>query len=50
MQSIAIGVGIDRNRLDTHLTGRLDNPTRYLTAICDQDFIKHMQTLQCADS
>ena len=45
MQGIAVSIGINGNGFDAHLLSRLDYPACYLTAICDQDFVKHMQTL-----
>jgi hypothetical protein len=41
MQRVAIGIRIDRYRLDAHLARRLDDATGDFTAVCDQDFLKH---------
>jgi hypothetical protein len=39
MQRIAIGVGIDGDRLDAHLAGGLDDPAGDLAAIGDQNLV-----------
>ena len=36
-----ISVGIDRHRLDTHATGRLDHPAGDFATIGDKDFLEH---------
>ena len=41
MQRVAVGVGIDRDRLDTHLARGLDDPAGDLAAIGDQDALEH---------
>ena len=41
MQGIAIGVGIDRHRLDAHPAGGLDDPASDFAAIGDQDTLEH---------
>ncbi len=41
MQAVPVGVGVDRNRLDAHLAGRLDDAAGDLAAIGDQDFLEH---------
>ena len=45
MQGIAIGIGIDSHGLDTHLARGLDHAAGNLTAVCNQDFVKHVQIL-----
>jgi len=37
MQRVAIGLRINRNRLDPHAAGSLDDPAGDLAAICDQN-------------
>jgi hypothetical protein len=41
MQGVAVGFGIDGNRLDPHAAGSLDDPAGDLAAVCDQDFLEH---------
>ncbi len=41
VQGIAIGVRIDRHRLDAHLARRLDDAAGDFAAVCDQNFLKH---------
>ena len=41
MQRVAVGVGIDRNRLDPHFAGRLDNAAGNFAPVGDQDFLEH---------
>jgi hypothetical protein len=41
MQRIAIDFGINRDRLDTHLSRRADDAHRNLAAIRDKDPFKH---------
>jgi hypothetical protein len=41
VECIAVGLGIDRDRLYSHATGSLDNPAGDLAAICDQDSFEH---------
>ena len=43
MQGIPVGIGIDSDGLNAHLARGLDNAARNLTAVCDQDFVKHLQ-------
>ena len=42
MQRVLVGVGIDRDRLDAHLAGGLDDAAGDLAAIGDQDFLEHL--------
>src|ERR1700730_1819633 len=42
VECVAIGLGIDRDRLYSHAAGRLDNPAGDLAAICDQDSFEHV--------
>jgi hypothetical protein len=42
MQRVAVGLGIDGNRLDSHPAGSLDDPAGNLAAICDQDSFEHV--------
>jgi len=41
MQRVAVGVGIDRNRLDPHLAGRFDDAAGNFAPVGDQDFLEH---------
>ncbi len=41
MERVAVGFGIDRDRLDPHAAGSLDDPAGYLAAICDQNSFEH---------
>jgi hypothetical protein len=41
MQRVAVGVGIDRDRLNAHAPGGLDDPTGDLAAIGNQDALEH---------
>ena len=41
VQRVAIGVGIDRHRLDAHLAGRLDHAAGNLAPVGNQDLVKH---------
>ncbi len=41
MQRIAVSVGIDRDSLDAHLAGRLDDAAGDLAPVGDQDFLEH---------
>ena len=41
MERIAVGVRIDRDRLDAHTPGGLDDPTSNLAAIGNQDALEH---------
>ena len=41
MQRVAVGVGIDRHRLDPHLARRLDHAAGNLAPVGDQDLVKH---------
>jgi hypothetical protein len=45
MQGIAVSIGIYSNRLDPHLARRFDDAAGNLTAVCDQDFVKHLAVL-----
>ena len=41
MQGVAVGLGIDRDRLDAHAARGLDDPAGDLAAIGDQDALEH---------
>jgi len=41
MQGVLVGLGIDRNRLDPHAAGGLDDPAGDFAAIGDQDALEH---------
>ena len=41
MERITIGLGIDRDRLDTHPPRGFDDPAGDLAAIGDQDSLEH---------
>ena len=41
MQRVTVSVGIDRNRLDTHAPGGLDDPTSNFAAVGNQDALEH---------
>ena len=41
MQRVAVGVGIDRDRLDAHPARGLDDAAGDLAAVGDQDFLEH---------
>ena len=41
VQGVAIGVGIDGDRLDAHLARGLDDAAGDLAAVGDQDFLEH---------
>ena len=41
MQRVAVGLGIDRDRLDPHAAGSLDDPAGDLAAIRDQNSFEH---------
>ena len=41
MQGVAVGVGIDRDRLDPHAPGGLDDPAGDFAAIGNQDALEH---------
>ncbi len=45
MQRIAVGIGIDRHRLDAHLAGGLDDPAGDLATVGDQDLLEHVPFL-----
>jgi hypothetical protein len=45
MQCIAVRIGIDGNGFNAHVARRLDDAARNLTAVCDQDFVEHLQIL-----
>ena len=42
MQRVAVGLGIDRDRLDPHAAGGLDDPAGDLAAIGDQNSFEHV--------
>ena len=42
MQGVAVGLGIDRDRLDAHAAGGLDDPAGDLAAIGDQNLFEHV--------
>ena len=42
MKRIAVGLGIHRDRRNSHAAGRLDHPAGDLAAICDQNFLEHL--------
>jgi hypothetical protein len=42
MERIAVGLGIDRNRLYAHPAGSLDDPACDLAAIGDQNAFEHV--------
>ena len=42
VQRVAVGLGIDRDRLDPHAAGGLDDPAGDLAAIGDQNSFEHM--------
>ena len=46
MQRVAVGLGIDRDRLDTHAAGSLDDPAGDLAAVGDQNSFEHVLCLQ----
>ncbi len=41
VQRVTVGLGIDRDRLDPHAAGRLDDPAGDLAAIGDQNSFEH---------
>ena len=41
MQRIAVGIRIDRDRLDTHFAGGFDDPAGNLAPVGDQDLLEH---------
>ena len=41
VQRVAVGVRIDRHRLDSHLACGLDDAAGDLATICDQNFLEH---------
>ena len=45
MERVLVGVGIDGDRLDAHLAGRLDDAAGDFTAIGNQDFLEHGRPL-----
>ncbi len=47
MHRVAIRLGIDRNRLDTHPLGRLHDTAGDLAAIGDQNFVEHGGAVLC---
>ena len=42
MERVAVGLGIDRDRLDPHPAGGLDDPAGDLAAIGDQNLLEHL--------
>ncbi len=42
VKGVAVGLGINGNRLDPHAAGSLDDPAGDLAAICDQNSFEHM--------
>ena len=42
VERVAVGLGIDRDRLDPHPAGSLDDPAGDLAAICDQNSFEHV--------
>ena len=42
VERVAVGLGIDRDRLYSHAPGSLDDPAGDLAAICDQDTFEHV--------
>ena len=42
VERVAVGLGIDRNGLDSHAAGGLDDPAGDLAAICDQNSFEHV--------
>jgi hypothetical protein len=42
MERVAIGLGIDGDRLDPHAAGGLDDPAGDLAAVCDQNSFEHV--------
>ena len=46
MQRVLIRLGIDRNRLNSHLLRRLDNTARNLATVRNQYFLKHARSGQ----
>ncbi len=49
MQSVAIRIGIDGDRLDTHAPRRLDDTAGDLAAVRDQDLREHARPLPASD-
>ena len=45
MQRMAVGIGIDRDRPDTHFPGGLDDAAGDLAPIGDQDLLEHLTSL-----
>ena len=45
MQRLPVCIRIDRNRLDTHLAGGLDDAAGNLAAVRDQDLLEHLRFL-----
>ena len=45
MQRVAVGLGIDGDRLDPHPAGGLDDPAGDLAAICDQNSFEHVASV-----
>ncbi len=47
VQRLAIGVGIDGDRLDAHLARGLDDAAGDLAAIGNEDFLEHYPLAPC---
>ena len=41
VKRVAVGLGIDRNGLDTHAPGSLDDPAGDLAAVGNEDALEH---------
>ena len=41
MERVAVGLGIDRNGFNPHAAGGLDDPTRDLAAVGNEDSLEH---------
>ena len=46
VQRVLVGVGIDRDGLDAHLAGRLDDAAGDFAAVRDQDLLEHAPTVE----
>ena len=42
MERVTVGLGINRDRLNSHAAGRLDDPAGDLAAISDQNAFEHV--------
>ena len=47
VQPVAVGLRVDRHRLDAELLGRLDDPAGDLATVGDQDFLEHETVPPC---